>query len=160
MGERLLALTDATTPILNKPNDPTKSVMTHLKEEFNRCFSVRNRRKDFFLQAHGPQQFTAYLDKLRNMAINAYLANAWDSSDVEKKNSSSVKTNTVQASPIPGQLAMSLPTRMIKATIAANTASSAGHNLPLVHPAGHVEVSGQIIELDAHQSQSPIFGCD
>ena len=76
LGERLLALTDATTPIFHRPNDPTKSVMTHLKEEFNRRFPVTNRQKDFFLQSQGPQQFTAYFDKLRNMAVEADLANA------------------------------------------------------------------------------------
>ena len=50
------------------------------------------------------------------------------------KKSGAIKTNTVQASPIPGQLAItqeltSFPTRMIKATNTANTASSAEHNL-------------------------------
>ena len=59
------------------------------------------------------------------------------------KKSVVVKTNTVHASPNPGQLAItqeatSLPARMIKATVAANTASNAGHNLPMVHPAGQV----------------------
>ena len=49
--------------------------MTQLKEEFNRRFPVTNRKKDFFLQAQGPQQFTAYIDKLRNMAVVADLAN-------------------------------------------------------------------------------------
>ena len=62
LGERLFALTDATTPIFDQPNNPTKSVMTHLIEEFNRRFPVANRRKDFFLQSQGPQQFTAYID--------------------------------------------------------------------------------------------------
>ena len=50
--------------------------MTHLIEEFNRHFPVTNRQKDFFLQSQGPQQFTAYIDKLRNMAVEADLANA------------------------------------------------------------------------------------
>ena len=50
LGERLLALTDASTPIFDIPNNPTKSVMTHLIEEFNRRFQATNRRKDFFLQ--------------------------------------------------------------------------------------------------------------
>ena len=45
LGERLLALTDATTPIFDEPNNPTKSVMTHLIEEFNRRFTVTNRQK-------------------------------------------------------------------------------------------------------------------
>ncbi len=76
LGERLLALTDASTPIFDIPNNPTKSVMMHLIEEFNRRFPVTNRRKDFFLQSQGAQQFTAYIDKLRNMAIKADLANA------------------------------------------------------------------------------------
>ena len=76
LGERLLALTDASTPIFDVPNNPTKSVMTHLIEEFNRRFPVTNRRKDFFLQSQGTQQFTAYTDKLRNMAVKADLANA------------------------------------------------------------------------------------
>ena len=76
LGERLLALTDATTPIFDEPNNPTKSVMTHLIEEFNRSFPVTNRRKYFFLQSQGPQQFKAYSDKLRNMAVVADLANA------------------------------------------------------------------------------------
>ena len=30
LGERLLALTNTTTPIFDVPNNPTKSVMTHL----------------------------------------------------------------------------------------------------------------------------------
>ena len=76
LGERLLALTGATTPIFDVPNNPTKSVMTHLIKEFNRHFPVTNRRKDFFLQSQGAQQFTAYIDKLRNMAVKADLANA------------------------------------------------------------------------------------
>ena len=37
---------------------------------------MTNRRKGFFLQSQGPQQFTAYIDKLRNMAVEAHLANA------------------------------------------------------------------------------------
>ena len=76
LGERLLALTDATTPIFDVPNNPTKSVMTHLIEEFNRRFPVTNRQKDFFLQSQGPPQFTAYIDKLQNMAVETDLANA------------------------------------------------------------------------------------
>ena len=76
------------------------------------------------------------------------------------KKSGAIKTNTVQASPIPGQLAItqeqtSLPTRMIKATIAANTASIAEHNLPMVHPAGQVEVDGRIVDLDAPPKPIP-----
>ena len=53
--------------------------MTHLIEEFNRRFPVTNRQKDFFLQSQGSQQFTAYIDKLQNMAVEAVeadLANA------------------------------------------------------------------------------------
>ena len=76
LGEWRLALTDATTPIFDEPNNPTKSVMTHLIEEFNRRFPVTNRQKDFFLQSQGPQKFTAYIDKLWNMAVEADLANA------------------------------------------------------------------------------------
>ena len=37
---------------------------------------MTNRQKDFFLKSQGPQQFTAYFDKLRNMAVEADLANA------------------------------------------------------------------------------------
>ena len=76
MGERLLALTDATTPIFDVPNKPTNSVMTHLIEEFNRRFPVANRQKDIFLHSQGPKQFTAYIDKLRNMGVEADLASA------------------------------------------------------------------------------------
>ena len=76
LGESLLALTDATTPIFDVPNNPTKYVITHLIKELNRHFPVTNRQKDFFLQSQGPQQFTAYIDKLRNMAVEANLANA------------------------------------------------------------------------------------
>ena len=76
LGESLLALTDATTPIFDVPNNPTKSVMIHLIKEFNGRFPVTNRQKDFFLQSKGPQQFTAYIDKLRDMAVEADLANA------------------------------------------------------------------------------------
>ena len=76
------------------------------------------------------------------------------------KKSGTVKTNTVQVLPIPGQLAItqeatSLPTRMILAKVTANTASSAGHNLPLVRPAGQVKVDGQIIDLDAPPEPIP-----
>ena len=282
LGERLLALTDATTPIFDIPNDPKKSVMIHLIEEFNRRFRVTNRRKDFFLQSQGPQQYTAYVDKLRNMAVEANLANAIaedlivvmgivgcreeelrgdlqklespklqdvikigeaykrktfaekgftvkvnaqqttscggarpkqpkkqeDSArrkEIERlmkgkcyrcgeghptdqcsqkgsslkctscrrkghiakacytdmlEKSGAIKTNAVQALPIPGQLAItqeatSLPTRMIKATIAGNTASSARHNLPKVQPAGQVKVDGRIINLDAPPKPIP-----
>ena len=76
LGERLLGLTDATMPIFDIPNNPTKLVMTHLIEEFNRRITVTNRQKYFFLQSQGPQQFTAYIDKLRNIAWEADLANA------------------------------------------------------------------------------------
>ena len=63
-------------PIFDKRGDPTKSYMAHLKEEFNRRFPVTNGRKDFFLQSQGTQQFTANVDKLRNMAVKADLSNA------------------------------------------------------------------------------------
>ena len=46
-----------------------------LTTEFHQRFPVKNRRKDFFLQMHGTQQFTAYFDKQRNMAVEANLAN-------------------------------------------------------------------------------------
>ena len=55
---------------------PTKSCMTHLQEEFNHRFPVTNWRKDLFLQSKGTQQFTAYVDKLRNMAVKADLSDA------------------------------------------------------------------------------------
>ena len=76
------------------------------------------------------------------------------------KKSGAIKTNTVQASPIPGQLAItqeatSLPTRMIRATISANTTSSTEHNLPMVQPAGQVEVDGRIVNLDAPPKPIP-----
>ena len=64
LGERLLALTDATSPIFDRPNNPTKSAMIHAKEEFHRQFPVTNRQKYFFLQAQGPQQFTACFSKM------------------------------------------------------------------------------------------------
>ena len=59
-----------------------------------------------------------------------------------------------------GQLAITqeatyLPTRMIKATIAANTASSTEHNLPMVQPAGQVEVDGRLVDLDAPPKPIP-----
>ena len=76
LGERMLAITDATTPIFDVDGNPTKSCFALLKEEFHRRFPVTNRRKDFFLQSQGQQQFTAYIDKLRNMAIKADLSNA------------------------------------------------------------------------------------
>ena len=72
----MLAITDANTPIFDQRGDPTKSCITHLKEEFIRRFPVTNRRTDFFLQSQGTQQFTAYLDKLRNMAVKTDLSNA------------------------------------------------------------------------------------
>ena len=74
--ERMLAITDTNTPNVDTRGNPTKSCMAHLKEEFNRRFPVTNRRKDFFLQTQGTQQFTAYVDKLRNMAAHADLSNA------------------------------------------------------------------------------------
>ena len=76
LGERLLALTGATTPIFDVPNNPTKSVMTYIIEEFNQSYPVTNRQKDFFLQSQGAQQFTTYIDKLPNMVVKAELANA------------------------------------------------------------------------------------
>ena len=76
LGERMLAITDATTPIFDIDGNPTKSCFALLKEEFHRRFPVNNRRKDFFLQSQGQQQFTAYIDKLRNMAVKADLSNA------------------------------------------------------------------------------------
>ena len=76
LGERMLAITDATTPIFDTEGNPTKSCFALLKEEFHRRFPVTNRRKDFFLQSQGQQQFTAYIDKLRNMAVEADLSNA------------------------------------------------------------------------------------
>ena len=76
------------------------------------------------------------------------------------KKSGAVKTITVQATPIPGQLAItqeatSLPTRMISATIAANIASSADHNLPMGQPAGQVEVDERLLDLDAPPKPIP-----
>ena len=76
------------------------------------------------------------------------------------KKSGAIKTNTVQASPIPGQLAIkqeatSLSTRMIRATILANTTSSTEHNLPMVQTAGQVEVDGRIVDLDAPLNPIP-----
>ena len=65
----MLAITDTNTPIFNRRGDPAKSCMTHLKEEFNKRFPLTNRRKDFFQQSQGTQQFTAYMDELRNMAM-------------------------------------------------------------------------------------------
>ena len=44
---------------------------------------------------------------------------------------------------------------MIRATIAANTASSAEHNLPMVQPAGQVEVDGRVVGLDAPPKPIP-----
>ena len=76
LGERMLAITDANIPIFDKRGDPTKSCMTHLKEEFHRRFPVTNRRKDFFLQSQGTQQFSAYVDKLRNIGVEEDLSNA------------------------------------------------------------------------------------
>lgn len=74
--ERIIAITDAQTPIFDIPGNPTNSCFALLKEEFHRRFPVTNRQKDFFLQTQGPQQFTAYIDKLRNMAVEADLADA------------------------------------------------------------------------------------
>ena len=76
------------------------------------------------------------------------------------KKSGAVKTNTVQASPIPGQLAItqeatSIPTSMIKAMVAANNASRAGHYHPMVDRAEQVEVNSQIIDLDAPPKPIP-----
>ena len=76
LGKRMLAITDATTPIFDTPGNPTKSCFALLTEEFHHRFPVTNRRKDFFLQLQGQQQFTAYIDKLRNMAVEADLSNA------------------------------------------------------------------------------------
>ena len=71
LGERMLAITDATTPIFDTEGNPAKSCFALLKEEFHRQFPVANRRKDFFLHSQGQQQFTAYIDKLRNMTVEA-----------------------------------------------------------------------------------------
>ena len=71
LGERTLAITDKTTPICDNPGNPTKSCFTLLTEKFHRRFPVTNRRKDFFLQTQGQEQFKAYIDKLRNMAVEA-----------------------------------------------------------------------------------------
>ena len=72
----MLAITDANTTIFDIQGNPTKSCMAHLKEEFNHRFPVTNRRKGFFLQAQGTQKFTAYIDKLHNMAVKVDLSNA------------------------------------------------------------------------------------
>ena len=74
--ERMLALSDAETSIFNVRGTPRVSCMTILTEEFNRRFSVTNRQKDFFLQTQGTQQFTPYLSKLRNMAVEVDQADA------------------------------------------------------------------------------------
>ena len=50
--------------------------MMHLKDEFNQRFPVANHRKDFFLRSQGTQQFTAYVDGLCKMAVEADLSNA------------------------------------------------------------------------------------
>ena len=49
LGERMLAITDATTPILDTPGNPTKSCFTLLTEEFHRRFPVTHRQA----QEHG-----------------------------------------------------------------------------------------------------------
>ena len=76
LGERLLSLTEIDTPIYRAPGNDRKSCMCYLSDEFSRRYPVTNRRKDFFMQNQGSQQFTAYIDKLRNMAVEADLANA------------------------------------------------------------------------------------
>ncbi len=77
LGERLLAISEPITPIFPVlGNANIKSCISILEEEFNRRFPVTNRRKDFFMQSQGTQQFTAYIDKLRNMAVEADLASA------------------------------------------------------------------------------------
>ena len=76
LAERLLAITNVNTPIFATPGNNDKSCFTHLQEEFQRRFPVTNRRKDFFLQSQGHHQFTAYMDKLQNMAVEADLGNA------------------------------------------------------------------------------------
>ena len=76
LGERLLATTEIDTPIYKANGSNVKSCMCYLAEEFHRRYPVTNRRKDFFMQTQGSQQFTAYIDKLRNMAVEADLANA------------------------------------------------------------------------------------
>ena len=48
LGERMLAITDSTTPIFDTEGNPTKSSFALLKEEFRHRFPVTNRRKDFF----------------------------------------------------------------------------------------------------------------
>ena len=58
LGEKLLALTDATMPIFDVPNNPTKSVMT--SHRGIQRFPVTNRQKDSFLQSQGPQQFSVH----------------------------------------------------------------------------------------------------
>ena len=75
LGERMLAITNATMPIFDTPGNPTKSCFALLTVEFHRRFPVTNRHKDFSLQSQG-QQFTAYINKLRNMAVEADLSNA------------------------------------------------------------------------------------
>ena len=67
----MLALTEAQTPIFDTPWNLTKSCFALLKEEFHRRFPVTNRCKDFFQQTQGPQQFTAYIDKLLNISVEA-----------------------------------------------------------------------------------------
>ena len=76
LGEEMLSITDAQTPIFDVPGNLTKSCFALLKEEFHQRFPVTNRRKDFFLQTQGQQQFTANINKLRNMAVKADLTNA------------------------------------------------------------------------------------
>ena len=76
LGERLISVTEVNTPIYKREGSEAKSCMCFLAEEFNRRYPVTNRRKDFFMQNQGTQQFTAYIDKLRNMAVEADLANA------------------------------------------------------------------------------------
>ena len=99
LGERMLVITDATTPIFDTPGNPTKSCFTLLTEEFHRRFPVTNRRKDVFLQTQGQQKFTAYIDKLRNMAVEADLSNAttspssWESSAARTMNSGGTSKN-------------------------------------------------------------------
>ena len=68
--ERMLAITYAKTPIFDVPGNSTRSCFTHAHNEaFHRRFPMINRRKDFFFQSQGTQKFTAYIDKLRNMAV-------------------------------------------------------------------------------------------
>ena len=75
LGERLLANTTINSPIFREDGNNNQSCMEFLTEEFHRRYPVTNRRKDFFLQSQGQGQFTAYITKLKNMAVEADLGN-------------------------------------------------------------------------------------